>query len=111
MNTEHNKKTEDILNSLDGVKRASPNEFFYTRLKARMEKELLPTGINQKGLRPAYAFSLLLVVLVANAVVLFSKGNSGDNPTAVNEREILQSIAAEYNPNDVGSLYDLNEER
>ena len=39
MNNEQNKKVEDILSSLDGVQKAVAPDFFYTRLKARMEKQ------------------------------------------------------------------------
>jgi hypothetical protein len=112
MSIENNKKTEEILCSLDGVKRAAPASFFYTRLKARMEKELLPSGTKTRGLKPAYAFTLLLVILLANAAVIFTNVNSSvETASAGSERETLQTIAAEYNPNDVSSLYDLNEDR
>ena len=106
-----NKKTDEILNSLDGIKRATPTGFFYTRLKARMEKDLLPAAGRTGLLKPAYAFSLLVMVLVVNAFVIFGKNNSSGETASGNDREILQSIAAEYNPSDVSSLYDLNEER
>ena len=33
-----NNKTEEILNSLDGLQRATSLDFFYTRLRAKMEK-------------------------------------------------------------------------
>ena len=53
MNTERNKQAEEIINSLDGVKRASAPDFFYTRLKARMEKGLDPGYRRSWVLRPA----------------------------------------------------------
>lgn len=112
MNTENNKKTDEILGSLDGIKKASPAEFFYTRLKARMEKDLLPAGNKPGLLKPAYAFPLLVLILAVNAFAIFSKKDTSSGNTASgSEREILQSIAAEYNPSDMSSLYDLNEER
>ncbi len=112
MNTENNKKTEDILNSLEGIKRASPPAFLYTRLKARMEKDLLRVSKKNGLLKPAYAFPLLVLILAVNAFAIFGKKNNNSGDTASgNEKEILQSIAAEYNPSDMSSLYDLNEER
>lgn len=112
MNTGQNKNNiEEILSSLDGVKRATASDFFYTRLKARMEAGLLPQPV-KRSLYPAYALGALLVILLLNAAVLFTKSNSANNDVvSVNETETLQSIAAEYSPGDVNSLYDLNEEK
>jgi hypothetical protein len=101
-------KIEEILNSLDGNQRAEPPAFFYTRLKARMEREL---GQKAKGsktwiLRPAYALMALMMVLVINITVILKEkpatdtGNNGDTET-------VQSIAAEYSLNDNNILYDL----
>lgn len=112
MNTENNKMTEEILNSLEGIKRASPPGFLYTRLRARMEKDLLRAGNKPGLLKPAYAFPLLVLILAVNAFAIFGRKNNNTGDTAsMNEREVLQSIAAEYNPSDMSSLYDLNEER
>ena len=111
MNTENNKRVDDILNSLDGIKRASPREFFYTRLKSRMEKELLPAPARPGFLRPAFVFPALAFVLALNAFVIFARQEKSPEPVSGTEREMLQTIAAEYNPSDVSSLYDLNEER
>lgn len=111
MNTEKDQITEEILNSLDGVKRVSPPDFFYTRLKAKMEKGPVAPILKRRVLYPAYVLSALFLVLLVNAAVVFTKNNStGDNISAT-ETETLQSIAAEYSPGDVSSLYDLNEER
>lgn len=116
MSTQNNKKIEEILNSLDGVKRAPAPDFFYTRLKARMlarledgEKDVLPAPARSRILKPAYALVALILVLLVNAAVIL-KGNAADAVSA-NETESLQSIAAEYNLNDVSSLYDLNEDK
>jgi hypothetical protein len=112
MKTENNKKTDEILSSLDGIKRAVPEGFFFTRLKARMEKDLLPASTQPGLLKPAYAFPLLVLILAVNAFAILGKKNTGSGDMASgNEKEILQSIAAEYNPSDMSSLYDLNEER
>ncbi|MFZ9386506.1 MAG: hypothetical protein ACO25B_01370 [Chitinophagaceae bacterium] len=111
MNTEKNKRIEDILNSLDGIKRAVPSGFFYTRLKARMEKELLPVPPRSGFLKPAYVFPVLALVLALNAFVILAREDKNPENTPTSERELLQTIAAEYNPADVSSLYDLNEEK
>ncbi|MGQ0738108.1 MAG: LysM peptidoglycan-binding domain-containing protein [Bacteroidota bacterium] len=111
MNTDKNKKTEEILSSLDGLKKATAPDFFYTRLKARMEKETLPVDPKPgRVLRPVFALTALVAVLLINAAVIFTKSNAGET-ISVNEGETLQSIAADYNLNDVSSIYDLNEDK
>lgn len=116
MSVQNNKKIEEILNSLDGVKRMPAPDFFYTRLKARMvtsqedgKKDILPSPVRSWILKPAYAFAALVLVLLVNAVVIL-KNNSGDVVSAA-EGDSLQSIATEYNLNDVSSIYDLNEDK
>jgi len=109
MNTERNKRTEEIINSLDGVQRASAPDFFYTRLKARMEKGLESGYRRSWVLRPAYALATLALVIAINVFVLFKNDNSPNNATA--ESDSITSIAAEYNLNDNGALYEINQER
>lgn len=112
MNTDKNKRTDEILNSLDGLKKATAPDFFYVRLKARMEREIRAADpIPGKLLRPAYALMVLAVVLLMNVAVIFTKNSSGEAISSTSEMEALQSIAAEYSPTDVSNLYDLNDNR
>ena len=110
MNIEKNKKTDEILNSLDGMMKATAPDFFYTRLKARMEKGYEPVRKKQGALRPVFAFAALAVVLLVNAAVILKK-ESGNEVISNNDNDSLQSIAAEYRLNEVVSLYDLNQEK
>lgn len=112
MNTGKQHQTEDILNSLDGLKRASAPDFFYTRLRARMEKGWEPATMRKRVLYPAYALGAVLLLVFINAALLYSRQDTNASDTASNsETENLQSIAAEYNIAAVSSIYDLNEER
>jgi hypothetical protein len=73
MSTElNNKKIEDVLNSLGGIRRAKAPDFFYTRLKARMEGELDLAGgtIGRLLTRPALALSLAVIILAMNVTVI-----------------------------------------
>ncbi len=111
MNTDKNKRIEGILSGFDGAARASAPDYFYTRLKARMEKELVPEPDRKWILRPLYAFVALLLVLTINAVVIL-KGNDGNN-TAVEsavatDTELMQSLASDYSINS-NITYDLNQ--
>jgi len=108
MNNDRNKKIEDILGSLDGSAKATAPDFFYTRLKARMEKGLEQATPKSWLLRPAFALTVLAGVLLINAAVIFQKNTDKETATT-NDAETLQSIAAEYNSmNDNSYVYDLN---
>jgi hypothetical protein len=110
MNNNRNSKIEDILGSLDGVKKASAPDFFYTRLKARMEKGLEPEPKRPWLLRPAFALTVLAGVLMVNAAVIFQKTDTAE--TAINDAEQFQSIAAEYSLNDNNTiLFDINQDK
>jgi hypothetical protein len=109
MNNERNSKIEEILGSLDGSKKASIPAFFYTRLRARMEKGIESDTKKPWILRPVFAVSVLAIVLLINGLVIFSSETGKE--TTTNDTETLQSIAAEYSLNDVSSVYDLNQDK
>lgn len=112
MDTENNKKMEEILNSLDGCQRAGAPDFFYTRLKAKMEKGIEPSTPQSWVLRPVFAVAAVLVVLLINAAVIFNNRNSSSSEEKVSfDTETFQSIAAEYRLNDNTSLYDINQDK
>ena len=108
MNNEKDNKIEQILNSLDGNQQAEVPEFFYTRLKARMERELGQENTSNKAwiLRPAYAVATLVLVLVINIAVIL-KGEQATDNISNGDTETAQSIAAEYSLNDNNIVYDL----
>lgn len=117
MNSDKNKKIEEILGSLDNCQRAAAPDFFYTRLKARMlaaeEKNM---GVPVKRpliLRPVFALTSLAAVLIINAFVIFQRDNNSlPDDTALSDTETLQSIAAEYRLNDNSTvLFDINQDK
>lgn len=60
-------EVEKTLNSLNGINQAEPKAFFYTRLHARMEKELLePKTVLGFQLKPIHAYSIFIVLVVIN---------------------------------------------
>jgi hypothetical protein len=103
-------RIDEALNSLDGVQRASAPDFFYSRLKARLEKKLPNTYNSKWVLRPVYIFSTLLLVIAINAFV-FLRNQKITSATADNNESVQQSIAAEYNLYDINSVYDLNQDK
>ncbi len=110
MNNDRHHKIEEILGSLDRTPRAAVPDFFYTRLKAKMEKGLEPAPKRSWVLRPVYALTALAAILLINAAVLFQNNDSTENGN--NDLETLQSIAAEYSLNDNNAiLFDINQEK
>ena len=107
MDNQKNRNAEDILGSLDGSQRASAPDFFYTRLKARMEKEVYKEGRKSWILRPAYALAGLALLLVVNAIVILQKDEMGANNSTV-DTETAQSAAEYYSLND-NTIYDLTQ--
>ena len=114
MKPETNRKIGEILESLDNCKRATAPDFFYTRLKARMEQNT-GTYITKKPfvLRPAFVFPVLAAILVINFFVIFQRNNTLNSDASVfNEAETFQTIAADYSLNDNNTiLFDLNQDR
>jgi hypothetical protein len=90
----HN-KIEESLASLDRVQRAAAPDFFYTRLTARMEKELTTPAWIPFG-KPIWLIATLMVCLVMNALMLKQSKNIKISNTSTNTSSSLQSFAAEY---------------
>ena len=97
------KRIEDTLNSLDGVRRAEVNPFLFTRIQARLKESR--SGIErimQITGKPAFAFLILAIVLVTNIMVVL-KGSA--DASGVNQDQTQFALAEEYQL-DVPSLYD-----
>lgn len=89
-------EVDAILDSLDGMQKAEPRPFFYTRLKARMEKEAAPQGLaGIKWLKPSLAFASLTLFVALNVVTIIShKGNTPTKRTA--DTDLVQQMAQDY---------------
>lgn len=98
-------RADQILNSFDGIQPSEVPPFFYTRLKARMERELTENAPPAFFLRPAFLTISLSLVLILNIIFLTKPGNenipsSGKSNTATG----IQSFADAYNLN-TSSVY------
>lgn len=70
-------KIERALESLDGMQRATPQPWFYTRVKARLQREekTIWESIGSFLSKPAVAMAGLGMILVLNIFVLFKQDN------------------------------------
>ena len=76
MNKNNTPLVDEHLKSLEGMKEAVTDEFFYTRLRARMESGNDKFQQSKSFvLKPAWTIATLLVLLVMNGYML-SKGSS-----------------------------------
>ena len=90
-------KAEEALNSLDGIQRAAPAPYFFTRLSARMERnekniwEKFGTFIS----RPTVAFATICFILVLNTMALFKRDAA------------VKSVVAEPSEQTFNNAYDV----
>jgi hypothetical protein len=91
---------EAVLNSLDGIEKAAPQPFFYTRLLARMEQVNASPWNKWMVLlsKPAVAVGILSFFILLNGLMLFSQGGQEDDNTSVaNDYSVVQHSS--YDPN------------
>lgn len=94
-------KVEAVLNSLDGIEKAAPQPFFYTRLMARMEQvdESLWNKWMQLLSKPSVAVAILSLFILLNGVMLFSRSNQEeDNNSSINDYSLAQHSTYYPNP-------------
>jgi hypothetical protein len=93
-----NKRTEEILESLNGLQKATAPDYFYTRLVAKMENEIPVKRKSFLLLRPAFVTAVLSIVLVINVASLLLLN---DRPKK--EKATIESFAEAYNFNSPSS--------
>ena len=66
-------EVEQTINSLDGMSSAEPKPYFYTRLHARMEHELMtPRKVLGWQFKPVYALAAVVCLLIINVFTILS---------------------------------------
>lgn len=107
MSAEMNHKEQDeILDSLQGMKRAVAPEFFYTRLRARMDQELETASIGRFGrllTRPSLSLGLAGIVLLLNITTIIKMVQQ---PSRSVSETSLPMVMADYSAIDTYPVYD-----
>lgn len=98
--------SEEIINSLDGIQRAEPLPFLYTRVHARLLKKQDNVFLTAFSFitRPAFVMTLVMLILLVNGYIMFNR-----NAFQQNQEEMGQTIAAEYGRQNTINPYELNE--
>lgn len=99
-------KVLSIMESLGGIQPAAAPDFFYTRLKGRMQPAEAKKTVFI--LRPAFITGMLAILFIVNIVSLLQtdklpKPEPGN--TAHNKPASIESFAAAYNMNS-SSVYE-----
>jgi len=96
----NNNRAEEILNSFDGIQPSELPPYFYTRLEARMERELAEKAPPVFFLRPAFLTVSLSLLLVINIIFLM-KPVADKIPSSENTGTVtgIQSFADAYGLN------------
>ena len=87
------KEIEEVLNSLGGIQRATAPEFFYTRLRGRMERELESAGgpVVRLLTKPVLALTLAAIVLILNATTVLEMWQQEKKVPAENTQQMIAS--------------------
>ncbi len=95
-NEEIEKRINDTINSLEGLGKAKANPFFFTRLEARMQEELLPANGPFAFLSNLkLSVAVLAVFMVLNVVSIFLIGGNS-NDAVIEEEATLETFGEEF---------------
>jgi hypothetical protein len=100
------KKVNETLESLEGIQRAEAAPYFFTRVKARLERDEknIWETIGSLLARPAVAVAGLCVILAMNAFILFTKDTA--TPSATITIQNAQLPVEEYMITVASNSYD-----
>lgn len=85
---------DEHLEALKGMEEAATDEFFYTRLKARMQNDLMKDSWGFP-LKPSWLLGLLVLFLFTNSLFLVT--NIKESKQSSSQNASLQNFASGYN--------------
>ena len=91
------RNTDDILNSINGLKRAEAPNHFYAGIRAKMQRQLPEPKRTGFTLRPAFVTSVLFIFLLTNITVLTLNTRQEKKTEQSANSSGVQAFAQEYN--------------
>jgi hypothetical protein len=87
---EADKLVQEALDSLDGIQRAEPQPFFYTRLMGRLQRDqkTIWETVGSFLSRPAVAFASLFLILLMNVFIVSKRDTDTNSSLPVIVEEI-----------------------
>jgi hypothetical protein len=100
-------EVEKTLESLEGLERAAPRPFFFTRLQARLERENDAEAEPIRGwlLQPQVAIAAILLLLLMNVGILVADSSIRKHESRFDREVYLEWVAKEYNLSSFSSDY------
>ena len=89
MKTNQTPLVDEYLQSLQGMESPRSDDFFYVRLKARMEKNIKQEGI--RVYRPALLIGVLVVLLCVNVAMLVRQRSEHTGAPASSIRQVAEA--------------------
>ena len=98
------KMTDEALESVNGVKRATPRPYLFTRLTARMQKQKESVWENAGRFiaRPVVVVAGLCAIIAVNALVI-----AFNNSTVANSTVAEQTATPDEFSTSIATLYDI----
>ena len=96
MKTKLTALVDEHLQSLQGMQEAGTDDFFYTRLKARMEKNLPQQGWGFP-LKPVWVVGTLVLLLAVNGIMLTQQFTLKKSTAAISASYTLHNFIDTYN--------------
>lgn len=99
-------KKERILQSIDGIKKIPAPDFFYMRLRARMEK-----GLNNEKpvfilLHPSLLAASITFIIIINSLVLINQHHAPAISNPGKNDATIESFENDYNLSGTSQLYE-----
>ena len=94
------------LSSVEGMERATPGPYFYTRLRARLDNKYENSWQRLSGFvaKPVIAFATILLVICINIFAIYSNSNSDSTLNTTDQTDLV--TVDEYNQV-TSNIYDL----
>ncbi|MGN8224768.1 hypothetical protein [Gracilimonas sp. BCB1] len=87
------REVDKTLASLDGIERATTDDFFYSRVTARLEKR--NKAQESSGIGVAVAAAAVFIMLVLNLISISQYPPATDS-TATTRTEVVDQLASDY---------------
>lgn len=98
------KQVEDTMNSLDGLQKASPGPYFFTRVNARLHKHQKDAWEQTLSFltRPAILAASVIAIIVVDIIALTNLKSTENNQVAIEQAQVF---AEEYDYA-IATIYD-----
>ncbi|MBA2501143.1 MAG: hypothetical protein H0V30_15615 [Chitinophagaceae bacterium] len=98
------KQVEDTLNSLDGLQKASPGPYFFTRVHARLNRKQKDVWEQTLSflLRPAVLAASVLAIILVDIIALTNLKSTENSQVAIEQAQVFSE---EYDFS-IATIYD-----